>query len=214
MIRRSRQSGWSSVRELADGGNVRGFSTGVSLHAHTHHSRESMTDVPEVMGRIPLIGRNLERELQACLAPDGAALDFSRMWWHPPVSPREVFESEADQIEGRLGLSALVSVTDHDDIAAGLELQTLYAQRRAPISVEWTVPCGAGGRLVLLNHFAGVDDGNAAVNGAVGRLAGTMTGVSWDLDLGTFVREAGLTLQSVESVNFAGVSAVVVCRKG
>ena len=66
------------------------------------------------------------------------------MWWHPPVSPRAVFESEAGQIEARLGLTPLVSVTDHDDIAAGLELQALYAQRRAPISVEWTVPCGRG----------------------------------------------------------------------
>ena len=66
------------------------------------------------------------------------------MWWHPPVSPRAVFESEAGQIEQPAGPAPLVSVTDHDDIAAGLELQTLYAQRRAPISFEWTVPCGRG----------------------------------------------------------------------
>jgi hypothetical protein len=66
------------------------------------------------------------------------------MWWHPPVGPRAVFESEVNQIERRLGLSSLVSVTDHDDIAAGLELQALYAQCRAPISFEWTLPWGPG----------------------------------------------------------------------
>jgi hypothetical protein len=141
---RTRRVSRSSVHELGCGGIAREFSTGVSLHAHTHYSRESMTDVPQVMGQIPFLGKGLERELRTCIAPEGAALDFSRMRWHPPVSPRAVFESEAGQIEQRLGLAPLVSVTDHDDILAGLELQTLYAQRRSPISFEWTVPCGRG----------------------------------------------------------------------
>jgi hypothetical protein len=70
--------------------------------------------------------------------------DFSRGWWHPPVSPRAVFDSESQQIERRFDLAALVSVTDHDDIRAGLDLQNLYANRRAPISLEWTVPYGQG----------------------------------------------------------------------
>jgi hypothetical protein len=65
-------------------------------------------------------------------------------WWHPPVGPRQVFESEVQQIEQRFGLSSIVSVTDHDDIAAGIELQGMYALRRAPISFEWTVPYGDG----------------------------------------------------------------------
>jgi len=55
-----------------------------------------------------------------------------------------VFESEARQIEERFDLASMVSVTDHDDIQACIELQTLYAERRAPISVEWTVPYGEG----------------------------------------------------------------------
>jgi hypothetical protein len=55
-----------------------------------------------------------------------------------------VFESEAAQIDGRFGLASMVSISDHDDIQAGIDLQLLYAHRRAPISVEWTAPFGEG----------------------------------------------------------------------
>jgi len=136
--------GRTSVREFDDNTDVSGFTSAVSLHAHTHHSRESMTDVEGYLAQVPVFGHRFVHELQACLTEDGRAPDYSRVWWHPPVSPRTVFESEADQIETRLGLSPLVSVTDHDDILAGLELQSLYARRRAPISFEWTVPFGRG----------------------------------------------------------------------
>lgn len=73
--------------------------------------------------------------------------------------------------------------------------------------------CRPGGRLVLLNHFEGVEGGNAAVIGAVGRVATAMTGVNWNLDLQRFLEESGLRMQSIDSVNFGGVSSVVVCRK-
>jgi hypothetical protein len=43
------------------------------------------------------------------------------------------------QIE-RLGLWAMVSLTDHDNIDAGLILQSGELAGEAPISVEWTVP--------------------------------------------------------------------------
>src|SRR5262245_8808722 len=136
--------GRTSVREFDDNTDVSGFTSAVSLHAHTHHSRESMTDVEGYLAQFPVFGHRFVHELQACLTEDGRAPDYSRVWWHPPVSPRGVFESEANQIETRLGLSPLVSVTDHDDIMAGLELQSLYARRRAPISFEWTVPFEGG----------------------------------------------------------------------
>lgn len=73
--------------------------------------------------------------------------------------------------------------------------------------------CRPGGRLVLLNHFEGVDGVNATASQIIGRVATAMTGVNWGLDLDTFVRDAGLTLQSIEPVNFGRVSSVVVCRK-
>jgi hypothetical protein len=56
------------------------------------------------------------------------------------VSPSIVLQSEISQIEQRLGLAALVSITDHDTIAAGLELQQRPGRALMPVSVEWTVP--------------------------------------------------------------------------
>jgi hypothetical protein len=144
MARGARNSAPTSVRELHEVGDLTGCASVVSLHAHTHHSRESITDVPQYVVQIPLLGKRLERELRACVDSDGQAFDLSKGWWHPPVSARDVFESEAAQIERRFGLAALVSITDHDDITAGLELQRLYANCRAPISFEWTVPHGQG----------------------------------------------------------------------
>jgi hypothetical protein len=137
-------SGRTSVREFDRDADISGFTSAVSLHAHTYHSRESLAEVPAYIAQLPVLGRRFIRELRSCLDDEGCAADYSRVWWHPPVSARDVFESEASQIEERLGLSSLVSVTDHDDISAGLELQALYAARRAPLSFEWTVPFGTG----------------------------------------------------------------------
>lgn len=126
------RSGWGAFTSVA------------SLHAHTHHSREVMADLPRYILQIPVISGCFERATRAYAEREGCEIDFSRGWWHPPVSPRAVFESEAEQIERCFGLSPLVSVTDHDDITAGLDLQLLYANRRAPVSMEWTVPIGNG----------------------------------------------------------------------
>jgi hypothetical protein len=133
----------TSLRAFVDGVSWSGYSAAVSLHAHTSYSREVLSDLPVYASRIPIVGALLERELDDCRARS-AAVDFTKGWWHPPVGPRAVFESEAAQIDRRFGLDSFVSVTDHDDIAAGLELQRLFAPRRAPISVEWTVPFAEG----------------------------------------------------------------------
>ena len=132
------------VHDYQESDNWKSYRAAVSLHSHTHHSREMMSNLPRYIARIPLVGLVFEREVGRYHERAGHALDFSKGWWHPPVSPRAVFESETNQIEERFGLSALVSVTDHDDIQAGIDLQDLYANRRAPISFEWTVPYGAG----------------------------------------------------------------------
>ncbi|HKY22247.1 MAG TPA: hypothetical protein VJM31_13620 [Vicinamibacterales bacterium] len=134
----------SSIREYQEHDSWKGYRAAVSLHSHTHHSREKMADLPRYIARIPLVAVAFEREVGKYHEREGRPIDFSRGWWHPPVSPRAVFESEARQIEERFELPPLVSVTDHDDILAGLELQELYANRRAPVSFEWTVPYGEG----------------------------------------------------------------------
>ena len=46
---------------------------------------------------------------------------------------------ERGQIE-ELGLQALVSISDHDNIEAPLLLRVLTESRGTPVSVEWTVP--------------------------------------------------------------------------
>jgi len=58
---------------------------------------------------------------------------FSRAYWTPPLTPASAMRVERTQIEN-LGLRPLVSLTDHDNIDAGLALKD------EPISVEWTVP--------------------------------------------------------------------------
>jgi len=83
-----------------------------------------------------------------------------------------------------------------------------------PIQVarEMMRVCRPGGRLVFLNHFAGVLDAGGVVNRLAGRVATWLTAVDWHLDLGEFQRGTGLRIESIEAVNFGGVSAVVVCR--
>jgi hypothetical protein len=91
---------------------------GVSLHSHTRRSEEP--------------------------------LDFLRRWfgnwavlpwtWRPPLEPLQALRLERAQIEERLQLPALVSITDHDCISAPLELRASEEGRETPVSVEWTVP--------------------------------------------------------------------------
>ena len=119
---------------------VQGFRTAVSLHCHTNHSKESLSFLPHYAQRIPIVSHFYKNEMKRY----GERIDFGRAWWTPPVTAREVFEMETLEIESRFGLPAIVSITDHDDIAAGLWLQSLDSQGRIPISVEWTVPYSRG----------------------------------------------------------------------
>src|SRR5262249_53002931 len=47
---------------------------------------------------------------------------------------------ERDQIEHVLGLSSMVSLSDHDNIEAPMLLRVVPEARRIPVSLEWTVP--------------------------------------------------------------------------
>ncbi|HYO81343.1 MAG TPA: hypothetical protein VES20_08090, partial [Bryobacteraceae bacterium] len=69
-------------------------------------------------------------------------LNFRDAWWTPPLSPREAFDLERDNIERGLSKRALVSLTDHDDIEAPMHLRILPDARHIPVSLEWTVPWG------------------------------------------------------------------------
>ncbi len=111
--------------------------TGVSLHCHSLHSKELLDFVPYYAERIPVLRRFWHREMRKREIKYGRVPDFTSGYWEPPLTGADVFRSEIENMKG-LGLSGMVSITDHDSIAANLELNASSID--APISMEWTVP--------------------------------------------------------------------------
>jgi hypothetical protein len=118
---------------------VRPFCAGVSLHSHTDFSREELSGLPRQLERMPVLSHFLHREMELYRARTGRAVDFSRAFWRGPLDPRSAHDLERKQIEV-LGLPAIVSLTDHDNMDAGLLLRSEGFASDAPVSVEWTVP--------------------------------------------------------------------------
>lgn len=115
--------------------------TGISLHSHTMHSKEYLGRLPSYIAKFPIGSYILEREIGRVHLYEGRIFDFKKIYWTPPLSPREAYELERKQIEEQLGRRAIVSLSDHDNIEAGLHLRLLDGMRFTPISVEWTVAC-------------------------------------------------------------------------
>ncbi len=130
------------VHEPANG-LLRGFRAAASLHCHTYHSKEMLNFIPHYASMIPIVSHLYKNEMER-LVLDEKVIDFAKAYWTPPVSPRQVLEVETLHIEKELSLHALVSITDHDDIEAGLHLQLLDEATRVPISLEWTAPFNDG----------------------------------------------------------------------
>jgi hypothetical protein len=121
-----------------------GFATGVSLHSHTNQSKETLDFIAELSTEstfLPPMMRWLE---QRCVRMSGIRPDYARSYWTPPLTPRLAFDLERTQIEDKLQMAAMVSITDHDDINAPMLLRSLASARQIPVSVEWTVPFGQG----------------------------------------------------------------------
>jgi hypothetical protein len=98
------------------------------------HSEECLNFLPRYLRQIPGISRiidGLERGPQP--------IDFNRSWWTPPLSPASALRLKQDQI-GAMGFRPLVSLTDHDNIGAGISLQAAAGPEQSPVSVEWAVP--------------------------------------------------------------------------
>jgi hypothetical protein len=117
----------------------RTFRSGVSLHSHTEHSQERLGTLPRYLQGMPIISQFTQWEIERYKARTGKPPDFSRAYWRGPLSARSAYDLERRQIE-RLGLAAMVSLTDHDNIDAGLLLQRQSPAGAIPISVEWTIP--------------------------------------------------------------------------
>jgi len=106
------------------------FRAAVSLHSHTHHSTETLG----------FLKHSIDRVAPARMLLRASRLDLHRLWWTPPLAPRDAWNLEKAHIEDKLGLAALISLTDHDDLEGPLSLRVLSEFRNAPVSVEWTVP--------------------------------------------------------------------------
>ncbi len=129
-----RSGGWSRTE--------RSFLTAVSLHRHTMYSEETMAPLPRYVHRLP-VARSIFRAIEdRYRLATGRPFDYRRAFWTPPLPPQAAFAAERRQIEDVLGMAALVSLTDHDRIEAGVRLQVFESALGAPISMEWTVPLG------------------------------------------------------------------------
>jgi hypothetical protein len=115
------------------------FRTGVSLHSHTLNSRESLDFIERATANTPWLSGAIRKQKQKYREVKGRELNLKRAWWTPPLSGHQAWDLEKAQIE-RLGMDALVSISDHDNIDAGIGLHALEEMRDCPISIEWTIP--------------------------------------------------------------------------
>jgi len=118
-----------------------GFRSGVSLHSHTNQSRETLDFLANLGSTYSMICPLLARLERRAEKLHGVRIDYASSYWTPPMTPKLAFDLESGQIE-KLGLSSMVSITDHDTIEAPMLLRTVPSARRIPVSVEWSVPYG------------------------------------------------------------------------
>jgi hypothetical protein len=106
------------------------------------YSEESLEMIPRYTAKVPYLGAAIRRQQADYCVRKGQSFEFGHAFWTPPLSPRQAYRLEEKQIQRKLQLPALVSITDHDDIQAGTLLNVLDRFRKAPISTEWTIPFG------------------------------------------------------------------------
>src|SRR5262245_15190320 len=120
-----------------------GMRAAVSLHSHSECSRETLEFIPRFASRIPIIASCYERSLVQYQRENGRPLNFGEWYFRPPVTPVAVIDSEEAQLEERLDLPGLVSLTDHDTVEGPLGLRA-NGQADVPLSFEWSVPFERG----------------------------------------------------------------------
>jgi hypothetical protein len=119
---------------------AKGFTTGVSLHSHTNQSKETLDFISELSKDWSVLQPVMRWAERRCKRLTGIDPDYARSYWTPPLTPSLAFDLERRQIEEKLQIPGLVSITDHDDIQAPMLLRTVPSSRHIPVSVEWTVP--------------------------------------------------------------------------
>jgi hypothetical protein len=124
-----------------DTGAARDFRTGVSLHSHTNQSSETLDFLANFGNQYPIMRPLLSRLERRAEQNHGVRINYAASYWTPPMTPKLAFDLETKQIE-KLGLGAMVSITDHDNIKAPMLLRTVPSARQIPVSVEWSAPYG------------------------------------------------------------------------
>ena len=119
-----------------------GFRTGVSLHSHTNCSNESLGMIPRQTRNVPWLGHAIQKQERKYLLNTGNRLDFNRAFWTPPLNPQQAYQLERQQLERELSVAGFVSLSDHDNIEAGSQLNMVDRENFHPVSVEWTIPFG------------------------------------------------------------------------
>jgi hypothetical protein len=121
-----------------------GFTAGVSLHSHTNQSKETLDFIAELSNDWRMLQPLMRWAERRCFKTSGIHPDYARSYWTPPLTPKLAFDLERAQIEEKLQMPAMVSITDHDDIRAPMLLRSLASARQIPVSLEWSVPFGKG----------------------------------------------------------------------
>src|SRR5258707_4186309 len=109
-------------------------------HSHTCMSKKTLDYLADMGTKFKLLRPIFANRERYCRDVHGFALNYEASYWTPPLPPALAFDLERRQIEDRLQLPALVSITDHDDIQAPLQLRSIPHSSRVPIAVEWTAP--------------------------------------------------------------------------
>jgi len=140
---------------------IRDYPTAVSLHSHTNQSKETLDFLANLGNQYPVLRPVLGFYERRARDLHQIPMNYAAGYWTPPLTPRLAFDLESKQIEQKLGLMPLVSITDHDTIAAPMLLRTVSAARHIPVSVEWSAPFGGDQAFHLGIHNLPSDTGAA-----------------------------------------------------
>ena len=159
---------------VAGTGGGKGLYDGVSLHSHTNQSKETLDFISELSKDWSVLQPVMRWAERRCKRLTGIDPDYARSYWTPPLTPSLAFDLERRQIEEKLQLHGLVSITDHDDIQAPMLLRTVAASRHIPVSVEWTVPFGETAFHLGIHNLPSAH--GSRVDGAAGSVYGDAGG--------------------------------------
>ncbi len=137
------------------------YATAVSLHSHTNQSRETLDFLATLGNQYPLLRPLLAHYERRSRERHNTPVNYALAYWTPPLTPKLAFDLETGQIQRKLGLMPLVSITDHDTIAAPMLLRTVASARHIPVSVEWSAPFGGDQAFHLGIHNLPSDQGPA-----------------------------------------------------